>query len=291
MKVEHKRNTALPMKNFWLVLLMIFSACAQAQPVETWRFTHAMTMTGPWPPATDPTGLQGRNLQFKPGQLLGADPFACEPAQLEILDKVPAEGLFEGSLAAPADKTARNLGLKVSPYTLRRVTCPNAGFDFVQADAETLLVVLDQRIWTLSNAPGTHASANSPEFVVQALLEAHFGGDRGFLPDLLAPKKRWLSTAMNAAIKTYFARPRPQDEVPPINGDAFTDSQEGPTRFAVGAAQVKKDRAELWVRFADGWTEKRLKYVLVREKAGWRVDDIGSEKQDERSLRQILEND
>lgn len=291
MNAERTRTTVLRMRNCWLALLLVFSACVQAQPVDTWRFTHAMSMSGPWPPVADPAGLQGRSLQFKAGQLLGAAPFACEPAQLEILDTVPAKGLFEGVLAAPADSTARNLGLQAPPYTLRRVTCPNAGFDFVQADAETLLVALDARVWTLSNAPGTRASADSPEFAVQALLESHFGSDRGFLPASLAPKSVWLSTAMNAAIRTYFSRPRPQDEVPPINGDAFTDSQEGPTRFAVGSAQVQMGRAQLWVRFADGWTGKRLKYQLVRENAGWRVDDIGGEKQGERSLRQILETD
>lgn len=281
------------MKRIGLALLLLFSACAQAQPVESWRFTHAMSMTGPWPvPAPEPGGLQGRGLQFEPDRLLGAEPFACAPARMELLQDVPAEGLFEGTLDAPAKDTARQLGLKAAPYTLRRVTCPNAGFDFVQVDAETLLVALDERVWTLSNAPGTRASADSPEFVVQALLETHFSGDRGFLPALLAPKVPWLSTAMNKAMGTYFARSRPKDEVPPINGDAFTDSQEGPTRFAVDTATSSdKKRAEVRVRFADGWSQKQLKYVLVREKKAWRVDDIQGEAQSGRSLRQILEHD
>ena len=293
MTFDRASNGAVPMKRVGFVLLILsFSACAQEQPNENWRFTHAMSMTGPWPlPAPDPTKLQGRGLQFEAEHLRGAEPFACGPARMEVLEDVPAEGLFEGTLDAPAHDTARQLGLKAPPYTLRRVTCPNAGFDFVQVDAETLLVALDERVWTLSNAAGTRASAGSPEFVVQALLEAHFAGDRGFVPALLAPKARWLSTSMNKAIETYFARPGPKDEVPPINGDAFTDSQEGPTRFAVDAAQAKKNHAELWVRFADGWSQKRLKYMLVREKAGWRVDDIRSEVPSERSLRQILEND
>ncbi|MCC2657492.1 MAG: hypothetical protein K0Q76_2600 [Panacagrimonas sp.] len=280
------------MKRAVVVLLLLFSACAAAQPGERWRFTHAMSMTGPWPvPAPDRSGLQGRGLEFAPGDLRGADPFACAPARVELLDKVPSEGLFEGTLPAPADEAARKLGLGAPPYTVRRVTCPNAGFDFVRADGDTLLVVLDERIWTLSRAPGTRAAAGSPEATVQALLESHFAGDRGFAPASLAPKTQWLSASMNAAIKTYFARPRPKDEVPPIDGDAFTDSQEGPTRFAVGAATVSKDHAELEVRFADGWVEKRLKYRLVRERAGWRVDDVRGEAPDDRGLRQILEND
>lgn len=291
MNVGRNRDTTLAMKSLCFAMLLVLATSAQAQLIESWRLTHAMSMTGPWPPTNDSSGLQGRSLQFTPGQLLGADPFACAPAQVEMLQKVPAEGLFEGSLPAPADKAARNLGLGAPPFTIRRVTCPNSGFDYVQADADTLLVALDGRIWTLSKAPGTQAPTDSPEFVVQALLEAHFAGNRGFLQPLLVPKLRWLSTPMQKAIKTYFARPRPSDEVPPIDGDAFTDSQEGPTRFAVGAAQVKNDRAELWVRFADAWVEKRLKYLLVRENAGWRVDDIHIEDPSQRGLRQILEND
>lgn len=280
-------------------LVALLAAGAPAQSVESWRFTHSMDWSGPEPqPPPDRARLTGRTLGFAPDALLGAAPFACAPGRWQTVD-APVEGLFEGGLPAPLVPSAQKLGIALadaqSTATLRRIFCPNAGFDFVQVDAETLLVALDNRIWSLSNTPGTRAPPGSPEAAVQALLETHFGADRGFLPPLLAPKLRWLSAPLRRALQTYFARPR-ANEVPPINEDAFTSAQEAPTRFAVGAARVAGPRAELWVRFggeafggqAHEW---RLKYLLVREAAGWRLDDIRLDEQDARGLRKILESD
>jgi hypothetical protein len=277
----------------WALALTLCTPLAHGAETS-WRFTHSMAFTGPEPqPPKDKTGLTGRSLRIDDGKLIAPHPFTCESAKWETL-QAPAEGLFEGALAAPAKEAAQALGIVTLPATLRRVTCSNAGFDFIQADDETLLTALDHRIWSLSNTPGTRAKADAPEGVVQSLLEAHFAADRGFLPRLVANKNRWMSTALRKAIATYFAKPRPQDEVPPIDGDAFTDSQEGPTRFAVGAARSEdgnQKRAEVVVRFADAWSTKRLTYALVREPAGWKVDDIRSEAPDARGLRDILEHD
>lgn len=276
----------------WLVLLVPF-VCAplSAHGAERWRFTHSMALSGPEPqPPPDRTGLPGRALEIGRNKLVAPPPFSCESARWEVL-QVPAEGLFEGTLAAPADKSAQALGIARLPATLHRVTCSNAGFDFVEADPDTLLTVLDSRIWSLSSTPGTSATADAPEGVVQALLEAHFSADRGFLQPLIANKTRWMSTALLEAVATYFSKTRPEDEVPPIDGDAFTDSQEAPTRFAVGKARVDGDNAEVDVRFADAWTTRHLTYRLVRENKAWKLDDIRSGAADDRGLRDILEHD
>jgi hypothetical protein len=272
-----------------LVLVAPFSHGADS----AWRFTHSMAITGPEPqPPPDRTGLPGRNLTIGDAKLIAPPPFSCEKAKWQVL-QAPAEGLFEGALPAPADKSAQALGIATLPATLRRVTCSNAGFDFVEADPDTLLTVLDYRVWSLSNTPGTRAAPDAPEGVVQALLEAHFAADRGFLQPLLANKTRWLSTDLLAAIATYFGRTRPQDEVPPIDGDPFTDSQDAQTRFSVGKAHVDKGakHADVPVRLADAWSHKRLAYRLVRDGQAWKVDDIRSDASDSRTLRDILEND
>ncbi|MGQ0620912.1 MAG: hypothetical protein ACT4QA_13480 [Panacagrimonas sp.] len=268
-------------------MLLVLSLPAQAEPMETWRFTHSMPLGGSGP---DPADLVGKSLRFTAGEVSGPAPLSCAPARIERLE-VPAEGLFEGGLEAPADLNARALGLGRFPAALRRAVCPNSSFDYVNADDETLLVVLDGRVWSLSNTAGTRADSDAPEATVQALLEAHFAGDRGFAPAALDSKQRWLSVRLRAAIKTYFARARPQGEVPPIDGDAFTDTQEGPTRFAVGSAETTGDSARLPVRFADGWSEKRLRYLLVREPDGWRLDDIAFDETSPRTLRMILDSD
>lgn len=274
-----------------LLLLLGGAGSASAAGSEIWRFTHSMGWNGmEAQPAADTSGLRGRTLGFSDKALSGAAPFACAPARTETYD-APAEGLFEGGLPAPADAGARAVGVRKLPVAIRRITCPNAGFDFVQVDAQTRLVALDNRIWSLSNTPGTRAAPDAPEGVVQVLLESHFAGPLAFTPAAMAPKRRWLSTAFLAAMHTYFARSRPQDEVPPIDGDALTNRQEAPTRFAVGAATVQGKTAQVPVRFADGWAEHSLRYTLVREKDGWKLDDVWTDDPQDRGLRIILEKD
>jgi len=72
----------------------------------------------------------------------------------------------------------------------------------------------------------------------------------------------------------YFAQPASADEVPVINGDPFTDSQEYPTRFAVNKASVRGSSAEVPVRFADAYRNRNVTYLLVRERGVWRLDDL-----------------
>ena len=274
-----------------LALLLGGLRTAAAETGETWRFTHSLSWNGiDAQPPPDAAGLRGRTLRFSDGALSGVTPFDCAPARTETYD-APAEGLFEGGLPAPAETSARALGISKLPVQIRRITCPNAGFDFVQVDAETRLVALDHRIWSLSSTPGTRASPSSPEGVVQAMLESHYAGPLAFTEAAMAPKRRWLSTAFLAAMRTYFARPRADDEVPPIDGDALTNRQEPATRFAVGAASLQGDTAQVPVRFADGWSERSVRYTLVREQGGWKLDDVGSDDPRDRGLRIVLERD
>lgn len=275
------------------VLLCAMSCLSAAHGADTtsWRFTHSMALTGPEPqPPADKIGLTGSIAKIGEKRFTAPPPFTCDDAKWDML-QMPAEGLFEGGLPAPHDKSAQALGIAKLPATVHRVTCSNAGFDFVEADDATLLTVLDHRVWSLSKTPGAHARPDSPEGVVQALLEAHFSADRGFLQPLLANKTRWLSSDLLAAIAIYFGRTRPQDDVPPIDGDAFTDAQEPPTRFAVGKADVDGSKAKVPVRFADAFSSRRLIYRLVKEGGAWKVGDIRTEAVDDRGLRDILEKD
>lgn len=220
--------------------------------------------------------LLGERVRIGPEALEGPAPLACAPAAVTALES-PPEGLFEGALPAPAADAARELGFTPGPVAGLRVTCPNAGFDFHEADDETLLVGLDGAVLTLSSAPGALAEADTPEGIVQRLLETHYAGDMAFTTETVDLKAGYLSDAFLAAARAWFAADRPDDEVPLVNGDPFTDSQEYPTRFAVGAAATQDATARVPVRFADGWSEKRATYVLVRAGAGWRVDDIAVE--------------
>ena len=71
---------------------------------------------------------------------------------------------------------------------------------------------------------GAFAPDSAPAGIVQRLLESHFAGDMGFDATTAASKRAWLTDALRTRIARYFAKSRPSDDVPPIDGDPFTDS-------------------------------------------------------------------
>ncbi len=240
-----------------------------------WRFTHAQP--APWDPA-NPLGpdLRGQVITISDDSFQGPAYLQCERATFSRLT-LPAEGLFEGGLPAPAETAANSLGLAHFPVATTRVTCANAGFDLHQVDPLTVLIGLDNRVWTLSQTAGTE-SANSGDNraagLVQLLLETHFSETMGFVPDTTKTKWGYFSRDLKQAIEGYFAVQRPVDEVPPINGDPFTDSQEYPTRFAVTRVTGDSSRAGVEVVFANAFNTYPLVYLLVREPDGWKLDNI-----------------
>lgn len=239
-----------------------------------WRFT--LGTPGPWlaaGAAADPRAWLGAALRFDPQAVHGPGVLACGGARYEVVHP-PPEGLFQGGLPAPAARSAERLGISGGEVETLRLTCDSGVFDFHRVDADTLLIGLDNVVWTLSRTAGTQAEADAPEGVVQALLEAHFAGDPGFVPERVAAKRGWLDRDLWSALAAYFARPRPQDEVPPIDGDPFSDAQEYPTRFSVGAASSADATADVPVRFADAHRSRTVVYRLLREDGQWRIGDL-----------------
>jgi hypothetical protein len=110
--------------------------------------------------------------------------------------------------------------------------------------------------------------------LVQRLLELHYAGDMGFDEKSIALKQRFLSDKILARIGQYLKRPADPNEAPVIDGDPFTDTQEYPTRFAVGRPVVEGARMLVPVRFSDAYTSKTVRYVLERQGTAWRVSDI-----------------
>jgi hypothetical protein len=269
-----------PFRPLALVLALCLAAPAQVMAATDsasslagpWRFTHARP--APWgEPLAGSADLTGQILVLAANHMQGPAPLDCGPARLETTT-YPAEGLFQGGLPAPAEPLAQALGIGQFPVAGVRVTCDKGMFEFHRADADTLLLGLDNRVWTLSRAAGAQARADSPAGRVEGLLERHFQGPMGFDQATAQAKTPFQSKALNRLVAAYLARPRPQDEVPPINGDPYTDSQEYPVRFAVGAARVHQEQAWVPVRFADAWSHRTLTFELVREDGAWRLDDL-----------------
>ena len=67
----------------------------------------------------------------------------------------------------------------------------------------------------------------------------------------------------------------PPDEVPEINGDPFTDSQEYPSGFRVGATEADGDRASVPVILSwPGGTTRTVRVRVARVGDAWIVSDV-----------------
>jgi hypothetical protein len=252
--------------------------------IGEWRMTRAVV--APW---TDEAGAGARpdwigaRVVFAPKAVKAPTPLGCENAKYEAT-RVPPEGLFQGAGLTLGQANA--LGLGAGDRDGVSLTCDTGVFELHFAAPDTMLLALDNRIWTLDRTPGARAAAKSAEGVVQRFLEAHFDGDMGFSPPSLAAKRAYLTDALLEKIDAYFARPQDPDEAPPINGDPFTDSQEYPARFAVMRDDKRVKGVAAPVVFADAFRDRTVVYEMARENRRWLISDLKFE--DGRKLTELL---
>ncbi|MFZ5618340.1 MAG: DUF3828 domain-containing protein [Pseudomonadota bacterium] len=250
-----------------------FAADEPAAAIQgKWRITRAVV--APW---TDEAGVGeqpawiGEAVAFRSKSVKGPHPIACGGAKYETGD-VPVEGLFQGAGLTSNDAIA--LGLAGDSFAGVFITCDTGVFDYFRASDDSLLLALDNRIWTLDRTAGTRASKNSPEGVVQRFLETHFAGDMGFWPSALEGERSYFSQAFAAGIDAYFTKIQNPDEVPAIDGDPFSDSQEYPARFAVRADDKTKPGVAVPVEFADAFRKRMVVFELARENGRWLINDL-----------------
>lgn len=253
------------------------------QPREEWRIGDGQV--APWAePGTrsllNPE-LEGQALRFDGNALVGPHPLGCTDAGYEFVVS-PAEGLFQGGLPAPAEAAATALGIAELPTLTWRVNCSTGAFDYHFVSGRTLMLGLDQVVWSLYlDQPDT-----SPESVTLGLLRDHMTHDLAFTAETVLRKGDFLTRGLTGAIAVYFAAPQSPDEAPLINGDPFTDSQEYPTGFVLGEALLQDSEAIVPVLFQDFDRQKRVEMVLHREGSRWLVDDL--RYPDGETLRELL---
>ena len=215
----------------------------------------------------------GQMVAFAPQRVMGPGALRCRRATYWPTS-VPAEGLFQGSLPAPATDAAAALGIVTMPVRGASLRCDSGVFELHLVDSTTLLVALDNVIYTLDRSPGAFAADTSPTGVVQRLLEHHFATGMAFDSAHMRDHAPWLTERLRSHVMRYLAKPADPNEVPAIDGDPFTDSQEHPTRFSVQRAIVRGDEATVHVRFSDGRRMRTVRYYLLRERGAWRVEDL-----------------
>jgi hypothetical protein len=253
-----------------------------------WRFVRAQV--APWvveKKSGNPNakGWIGRRIRFEPTRVVGPGALGCAHAVYRP-SRFDADALFQGALPAPAAGSAEQLGIVGAPLAGTTLDCDSGLFEYHRVDANTAVVALDNVIWTLDRSPGAFALDSTPAGAVQRLLERHFAGSMGFDARSVRTKSEWLTGDLRARIARYFAKPSSPNEVPAIDGDPFTDSQEYPTRFSVGAGVAQGDSATVTVRFSDGHRVRPVVYALRRQRDAWRVDDLRYENRE--TLRQWL---
>jgi hypothetical protein len=184
---------------FTLTLAPLFVTSVGAQATATAPPTTAPTATSSWSligrwrvqrgtvaPWVKDKGYHpdarawvGKTIRFDAQRVTGVDPLDCVKAHYEAT-RMPADGLFMGGLLAPAKPAALALGFKAFPVPGTSFTCDKGLFEFHYADANAVLVAVNNVIWTLDRSPGALADTGTPSAVVQQFLERHFAGDMGF---------------------------------------------------------------------------------------------------------------
>jgi hypothetical protein len=108
-----------------------------------------------------------------------------------------------------------------------------------------------------------------------------------FTPESVRAKADWLAPDLLEPSEKYFERPSSPDEAPAIDGDPFTDSQEYPKRFRVGAARVSGEAARVPVSvYWSHGSPRDVTVELVRVAGRWLISDVSPEEGP--SLRQLL---
>lgn len=241
----------------------------------TWRVIRGTV--APWVTDSrqhpDTSSWLGKTIQFETNRVVGPDVLTCGTARYEATS-VPAEGMFQGTLTKSAKAEAMRVGVSKFPIAGTSLTCSTGLFEFHFPDSTTALLAMSNAIWTLDRSPGSRASATAAEGVVQRFLEAHFANDMGFAKTAMQRKAGFITAGLNVLTTRYFAVPGNPNEAPDINGDPFTNSQEYPTRFAVGAAATTASTSTVRVRFSDAMRVQIVTYQLRRENNVWRIDDV-----------------
>ena len=131
-------------------------------------------------------------------------------------------------------------------------------------------------------------SADDPAAVVKTFYTFHFAHDMAFTEKGLTARASWLAPDLTTLCRAYFSRPSSPDEVPDIDGDPFTDSQEYPTSFKIEKTVGAKDHAEVKVVFSGGGGSRHsINVVLKKVEGAWRISDILYESGP--SFRELLE--
>jgi hypothetical protein len=257
------RIASIALAGAWLAS----TALAQTSAEETLQLVS--TVPAPWTQSAGAAPRIDGTLQLTARALRGGSPLRCSPATYRFV-RTPAEGLFEGMLPAPAEDSARSLGVAGAVLT-QRIECANAAFDLHRTTDGRAWLALDNHVLEWRRAK----LAASPVAAVQSLLIDHFAR-RGRLSEAaLTAQSVWLTDALVRKLVDWLARAAASDEAPYLSGDPYTDNQEPPDSFQIRTKSMQGARADIVVAYEGAHTEPyEVHFLLARTRDGWRIEDL-----------------
>jgi hypothetical protein len=167
------RMTCVRTRNALILVSMLGGAsAARAQSKEATTTSDPAAIRGEWrvsrgrhapwieakDPVPDTTEWLRKRIVFEGKRVTGPKLLTCHDASYESID-FPAEGLFQGGLPEPAESAARILGIRAFPVPSVELNCETGIFDFHLVDRTTMLVAVDNVIWTLTRTTAPRAAS------------------------------------------------------------------------------------------------------------------------------------
>jgi len=158
-----------------------------------------------------------------------------------------------------------------------------------------MLIGLATGFWlftvTVATLSSVFAQSNTPNSAltdqVTAFYRFHFTHDMAFTREAVKTRAAWFTPELLKICASYFASPAVTDQVPIIDGDPFTDSQEYPNGFEIGIPKQFRSTALVPVTFR--WSDGRkvsLSVAVVMQNRKWLINDF--KYPDGSSLRSLI---
>ena len=130
---------------------------------------------------------------------------------------------------------------------------------------------------------------------VKAFYAFHFTHNFDFSERAIKLRHRWLDENLYSLLLAEWKKSNSanQDEVPDLDGDPFTNSQDPPATFRLGESKQDEKNASVIVFFI--WKEKgkvieerQVEVKLTKSASGWKIANIISGQEEDDDLLRLL---
>jgi Protein of unknown function (DUF3828) len=143
------------------------------------------------------------------------------------------------------------------------------------------------------SAQSPAAKPLDPAGTVKAFYAYHFQRKCDFSLASLRFERKWLDENLYGLLVATLKKPVKPDEVPDLDGDPFTNSQDPPNSFRVGDSKQDERSASVAVSFF--WKEKnkitdqrKIEVKLTKTATAWKISNIISGNTEDDDLIRLL---